>query len=170
MKQASTSSTGAASTVADHGTASSNSAPARAPSSDIEYLKLACEQYRTNVTNFWARSNLFLLLTGALISVFVVNGQPGYLRLGIPILGLLVVTFWYMTLDATYHWVRYWRAEVARVDNVIGPFKVFHQAQMVAIQRGFRVTPDWIAKWLPLLMGAAWVAVTILWLFSKGRH
>jgi len=126
---------------------------------DLEILKMVSEHFRQDVREFWPRSNFYLVVDAALVSIFVQSNSESRYLLGI--MGITVSVFWFLAAHGSIVWLQKWRAELRRLDDLVDSQAVFHRVEAYATTRPWH-SPSWITQWLPLCFLAAWVALLIV--------
>jgi hypothetical protein len=169
-------STGAEVLVMDGSTAHTNSASAgrvrdhaesarestEPSAADIEVLKMTAEHFRQDLREFWVRNNMYLVVTGVLVSVFAALGNKGAYPLALPAFGLLVSIFWFAVSYGSYRWLQIWRDELCRVDRELDRFQVFCRAEQRGGASRTVWSPSWVTRFLPVVMGVGWLALLIV--------
>jgi len=122
---------------------------------DIEVFKMVHEHFMQDVREFWQRSNFYLVVNAALVSVFA-SGEQSQLRVALAGVGLLISLFWFMVARGSIIWLRRWRAELMRLDDLVDRFGIYAQAERAVQSRPWE-SPSWITQWLPLAFGVGWL-------------
>jgi hypothetical protein len=140
-------------------------APAAAtpPSSvDLEVFKMVAEHFNQDLREFWVRNNMYLFVTGVLVSVFASLGSNEAYRMALPAFGLLISLFWFAVSRGSYQWLRAWRNELCDIDLLVDRFQVFHRVERQVGRQRKMWSASWITQWLPVAVGIGWLALLIL--------
>jgi hypothetical protein len=147
------------SSVRDHG---EKSRPSIQPSdADIEVFKMVAEHFRQDLREFWVRNNMYLLVTGVLVSVFASLGDKGAYRLALPAFGLLVSIFWFAVSYGSSRWLQIWRDELCKIDRELDRFQVFYRVEQCGRVIRSVWSPSWVTQFLPVVVGVGWLALLI---------
>jgi hypothetical protein len=149
-----------ASSVHDHG---AKSRPSIQPSDvDIEVFKMVAEHFRQDLREFWVRNNMYLLVTGVLVSVFASMGDKGAYRLALPAFGLLVSIFWFAVSYGSSRWLQIWREQLCEIDRELDRFQVFYRVEQRGRASNNVWSPAWVTQFLPVVVGVGWLALLIV--------
>jgi len=136
-------------------------APVQPSGADIEVFKMVAEHFRQDLREFWVRNNMYLLVTGVLVSVFASLGSEGAYRSALPAFGLLVCIFWFAVSYGSSRWLQVWRDELCKLDRELDRFQVFYR-----VEKRDRVShvwsPAWVTRFLPVVVGVGWLALLIV--------
>ncbi|MFY1672695.1 hypothetical protein ACN27G_22475 [Plantactinospora sp. WMMB334] len=132
----------------------------QASSIDIEVFKMVTEHFRQDLREFWVRSNMYLLVTGVLVSVFASLGDKGGYRLALPAFGLLVSIFWSAVAYGSSRWIQIWRNEICAIDREVDRFQVFDRVERRGRERKVW-SPSWVTQFLPVVVGIGWLTLLI---------
>jgi hypothetical protein len=80
-----------------------------------DLFKIVLDTRNFEISNFWLRSNYFLVLNSALAIGFV-NSKVFPLQLGIAALGLIAAMLWYWVTLGSKFWQVRWEAKLAQVE------------------------------------------------------
>lgn len=139
---------------------------------DIRVFEAIQRHYLQDIQQFWQRSNFFLLIQGALISVYLTSAQDeavraeGVLRNPVlwilPFAGMFLALAWWKAAQLSWSWLGYWSACLKESNRAIDRY------QRYLIERPQK-GPEEITKLLPLALLAAWplLAATIFLFFTK---
>jgi hypothetical protein len=119
---------------------------------DIEILKLVHTHFDQDLREFWVRNNMYVLVTGVLVSVFV--STRGIYSLVIGGFGLIVSLFWFVVARASYLWICAWRDELCRLDIEIDRFKAIARVERLPL-RPFGSSTG-VTRWFPLVVAMGW--------------
>lgn len=145
--------------VRDPGEKSPNAAE---PSgADIEIFKMVAEHFRQDLREFWVRNNMYMLVTGILVSVFSSLGDKGAYKLTVPVFGLLVSIFWFAVSYGSLRWLQIWRNELCKIDREIDRFQVYYRVEQRERVRGNVWSPSWVTHLLPVVVGVGWLALLV---------
>lgn len=128
---------------------------------DIEIFKMVAEHFRQDLREFWVRNNMYMLVTGILVSVFSSLGNKGVYQLAVPIFGLLVSIFWFAVSYGSLRWLQIWRNELCKIDREIDRFHVYYRVEQRERVRGNVWSPSWVTQFLPVVVGVGWLALLI---------
>jgi hypothetical protein len=158
---------------------------------DLEVYRVVNEHFRQDVREFWPRSNFYLLVQAALISVFVSNAQqiphsdiPPVLQLFIPrpeiqenpqrnlslilgILGLMHAIIWLIVSRGAIIWIRRWRAHMIAIDNVVDRHQIYSRVESYAQERPV-MSPSTVSHLLPIIFIFGWFALLLEFIFGRG--
>jgi hypothetical protein len=135
--------------------------PIQPNSVDIEVFKVVAEHFRQDLREFWVRNNMYLLVTGVLVSVFASVGNKGAYRSALPAFGLLVSIFWFAVAHGSSRWLQIWRDELCRIDHELDRFQVFYRVEQRGASNRKVWSPSWVTQFLPLVVGTGWLALLV---------
>lgn len=133
---------------------------------DLEVYRAVTEHFRQDVREFWARSNFYLLVQAGLLSVFVAVSPASSFygkitALTLSILGLVIATVWFIVLKGAVLWIRRWRDQTIKIDNVIDRHRVYEKVESFAYSSPI-MSPSNVTQYLPIFFGIAWIALATL--------
>jgi hypothetical protein len=146
-------------------TTSARTPPEDADSSvELERLKLADHHFLHDLQQFWQRARFFVLLQGALFSVFasIADDDESGQELA-PLLvafGLEVALYWGWISRVTADRIETWRQLVIKVDEGLGGRHIFREAEGHA--QSWRHNPTLLAGALPWAIAVMWVIVGLV--------
>ncbi|WP_328474789.1 hypothetical protein OHA21_16135 [Actinoplanes sp. NBC_00393] len=129
---------------------------------DIEVFKVVAEHFRQDLREYWVRNNMYLLITGILVSVFASLGNKEGYGLALPAFGLLVSVFWFAVAYGSTRWLQIWRDELCAIDREVDRFQVYYRVEQRRRVIGKVRSPSWITQFLPLAVGAGWLALLLV--------
>ncbi|GAA3345234.1 hypothetical protein GCM10020358_51520 [Amorphoplanes nipponensis] len=132
-------------------------APDRA--NDIEILKLVHSHFDQDLRQFWVRSNMYLILTGVLVSAYAATAPKGDYSLVVGVFGLVVSVFWFAVARASYLWICAWRAELCRLDEEIDRFRAIARTERLPLRPLASATG--VTRWFPLVVAAGWTTLLL---------
>jgi hypothetical protein len=137
---------------------------------DLQVHRAVTEHFRQDVAQLWMRSNFYLLVHAGLLSIFITTtnntqilGRPTHI-----ILGLLGVTFaivWFVVARGSVLWLERWWKEVVKMDEVIDRYHCYKDVDDFAVTQPYW-NPSYPMQYLPVIFAAAWIALTMLAIFS----
>ena len=126
---------------------------------DIDVFKMISEHFLQDVREFWTRSNFYLLADSALVSVYVSQRQAAtHHWLGS--FGIVVSGFWFVVARGSIYWIKAWRAEVVKLDEVVNRFRSFSAVEHFAKEEPWK-SPSWVTQWLPSAFLLGWMVLLI---------
>jgi hypothetical protein len=129
---------------------------------DLEVFKMVADHFNQDLREFWVRNNMYLFITGILVSVFASLGSNGAYRTAVPAFGLLISIFWFAVSRGSYQWMRAWRHELCEIDLLLDRFQVFHRVERQFRQKHRMWSASWVTQWLPVAVGIGWLALLLL--------
>jgi hypothetical protein len=129
---------------------------------DLEVFKMVADHFNQDLREFWVRNNMYLFVTGILVSVFASLGSTEAYRLALPAFGLLISLFWFAVSRGSYRWLRAWRDELCEIDLRIDRFQVFHRVERQVRANRRMWSASWVTQWLPVAVGTGWLALLLL--------
>jgi hypothetical protein len=128
-------------------------------SNDIEILKLVHSHFDQDLREFWVRNNMYLVVTGILISVFASTVSRGPYALIVGVFGLIISLFWFAVARASYRWICAWREELCRLDSEIDRFQAISRVEQLPMRPLGSAT--WITQWLSVVISIGWIALLL---------
>jgi hypothetical protein len=125
--------------------------------SDLEIFKLLSDHFQQDLREFWQRSNFYLVVSAALVSVFSAQSQDD-LRLAIGSFGLIISAFWFLVARGSLVWIQLWRRELQDMDEIVDRRRVFSRSEANVSRHPWQ-SPSWVTQWLPAVFGLGWVAI-----------
>jgi hypothetical protein len=126
---------------------------------DLEIFKILAEHFRQDLRLFWQRSNLYLVVQAALVSVFVA-AQSGSFASPLCIFGLILCVFWYLVARGSILWISRWRRELIALDRVVDRFHIFLRLEEHVNSQPW-LSPSWVTQWLPVAFAIGWLGLLI---------
>lgn len=127
--------------------------------SDLEIFKVVVEHFRHNLEMFWQPYTLFILIQGALITVFTSTTSLGRDRSALAVFGILLSAYWAWIGWTRWRLINHWRKEVMRLDLTVDRHLAFFWVETHAQRRPLLI-PAYSALALPPLMAVGWI---VLW-------
>lgn len=124
---------------------------------DFAVFQILGEHFRQDLREFWQRSNFYLTIDSALITVCVAQSQ-GSLRWPLAIFGLILSIVWFLVARSAITWLDTWRTQLCTLDLQVNQLAVFNAVETNAHGRRWG-SPAWITQWLPILFALAWIAI-----------
>jgi hypothetical protein len=137
--------------------------PPPAGDANLEMLKLADQHFLFDLEQFWQRARFFVVIHGALFSVFVSiadDGRNSDLDVLIVAFGVLLALYWAWISLLTADRIGEWRRVVMTVEQTLPGAHIFEAAEQHAVK--WRKNPTVVACLLPPAVGAMWVIAAIL--------
>lgn len=125
---------------------------------DVEMLKIAGEHFRHDLSIFWTHSNFFLLIQGALLSVYITqtaSNPDSFLIWTLGMFGVLLAAFWYWVQHARVALIQRWREQVKRLDMAVDRHQVYVAVESYVQGHKLR-SPTYFSQFLPLLFVLGW--------------
>lgn len=139
------------------------------PPAQVEVYKAVAEHFRLNIREFWTRSSFFLVAHAALLSGFAViaTREQGYDRAAIGTalgaLGVALAVCWLGVDAISVRWIDRWRARIVSIEEVVDKYRCYDRAENVGANcKALRLRAQDIARLVPLLFLAAWIALIVL--------
>ena len=132
---------------------------------DLEVFREINEHFRMDVHEYWSRSNFYLLVQGALMSVFVGTVREGgsltAIARTVAILGLVLCLIWFYVARKSIKWIEKWRAARKFMDQ-----RIDRHARFVVVDKvvGSTSAED-ATSYVPCVFAVAW-----LFLLLFGNH
>src|SRR5215813_3667549 len=127
---------------------------------DLQIFQMVHEHFEQDLREFWQRSNFYLVVDGLLLSAFV-SAHLRSLQILLACVGLVISLFWLLVARGSIIWIRLWRGEVRRLDQVVNRFQSFNRVEnQVQVRRWS--SPSWLTQWLPAFFLGGWVAIFLL--------
>lgn len=127
---------------------------------DLQIFQIVHEHFEQDLREFWQRSNFYLVVDGILLSAFV-SAHLRSLQILLVCAGLVISLFWLLVARGSIVWIRMWRGEVRRLDQVVNRFQSFN-----LIEDQVRVSklssPSWVTQWLPAFFLVGWFVIFLL--------
>jgi hypothetical protein len=127
---------------------------------DLQIFGVLTEHFRQDLREFWLRQNFYLVVNAALASVFV-SSHRRPLHIVLASLGLILALFWFQVARGSLKWLRLWRNEVRRVDEIVNRFRSWHTIEANAAAKPWD-SPSWVTQWLPVVFIGGWVTLITL--------
>lgn len=121
--------------------------------------------WNTQVAQRWARSQVYLLIHSAGLSLTIAAPQPTFRFLfWTSIGGLILVIFWYLANWRTNQWLVYWQSRLA----------AFERAEPNPVEIGVFTGPEWermTRSWFPFhyIVNLLIMFIAVLWFITLVR-
>lgn len=133
---------------------------------DLEVFHEVSEHFRMDVREYWARSNFYLLVEGALVSVFVAVARDSTSDRGLAtilgVFGFLFCLYWGIVAREGVMWIERWRKERIRLDA-----RIDRTASLGGVE-GMKdplKSAENATSFAPFVFAVGWVALLVwLWL------
>ncbi len=115
----------------------------------------------TEVTLRWSRSQMFMIINSAMLSVIFTKDAGFWLLFLASIFGMGMAAVWLMINQKSQQWVEYWQTRLAQIRHEEEPttVNVFIGPEWDAINKGF--TFHKLLTILPGVFTAVWIGVLI---------
>lgn len=134
---------------------------------DLVVFQAVLEHFNQDLREFWARSNFYLLIQSGLLSVFAVltssenyRGSDQAVLTALGMLGLTVAIIWFVVMKGCIFWIRKWRTEVIRIDEVVDRHMIFSRVENYASSNPF-MSPSNVTQYLPLVFIVVWIVMLL---------
>jgi hypothetical protein len=127
---------------------------------DIQIFQLVHGHFEQDLREFWQRSNFYLVVDGLLLSAFA-SAHVRSLQILLACGGLVISTFWLLVARGSVTWLRLWRGEVRRLDQVVNRFRSFDRIEHQAQTKKWS-SPSWLTQWLPAFFLVGWIIIFVL--------
>ena len=128
---------------------------------DLEVFREVNEHFRMDVREYWSRSNFYLLVQGALMSVFVgtVREQSSLsvLTITVGILGLVLSLIWVYVARKSAKWIEKWRSARKVTNQRIDRHAVFVEFDDVSHDR----SAEKATSYVPCVFPTAWLLLLL---------
>ena len=113
----------------------------------------------TEVTLRWSRSQMFMIINSAMLSVVFARDVGFWSLFFLSIFGLMMVAVWFLINEKSQQWVEYWQARLAQIRHEEEPttVNVFIGPEWDAINKGW--TFHRLLTFLPGAFTVVWIAV-----------
>jgi hypothetical protein len=134
-------------------------------SCDIEIFKMVTSHFDQDLREFWNRANFYLLINAGLFSAFLIV-YPALIKdhvlivVEVPLLGITIAAFWYLTLRGAQYWIGQWRDEVIRLSKELDRFQCYANIEALVKKRRF-LSPSYLTKFLPIVFMIAWIMILV---------
>lgn len=120
----------------------------------------------TEVTLRWSRSQMFMIINSAMLSLVFTRDMSFLPFLLLGLLGMLIAIVWLIINEKSQQWVEYWQARLAQIKHTEDPdtVNVFIGPEWDAINKGF--TFHALLRILPGAFMGVWIFV-IAFSFTK---
>ena len=148
----------------------------QSPIKVVEEFNAITDHFKQDLREFFTRSNFYLAVQAALLSVFGVRDTPANLfdhvvTLVLILTGLALSVFWGVVAHGSVLWIDRWRKEVRRLSAEYSETKSYDRIEEWADEHR-RQSPERITMYLPWLFGAIWcvfgIAVLVRYAASTG--
>ncbi len=115
----------------------------------------------TEVTLRWSRSQMFMIINSAMLSIVFTRDASFWLLLFLGIFGMIMAAVWLMINEKSQQWVEYWQTRLAQIKHMEEPdtVNVFIGPEWETINKG--LTFHKLLKILPSVFVAVWIGVLI---------
>ncbi len=118
------------------------------------------DHFKQDVREFFTRSNFYLAVQAALLSVFGVRDMPANLfdlvvTLVLILTGLVLSIFWGVVAYGCVVWIGRWRDEVRRLSREYSETKSHYRIEALAVKHPWQ-SAERITMYLPWLFGIIW--------------
>jgi len=128
------------------------------------------DHYKQDLREFFTRSNFYLAVQTALLSVFGFRDIPDslldYIVMTVIIAaGLAIAVIWWVAARGSILWIDRWRREVQRLSQEHSPTGSYDEIEQTAKAHPYQ-SPERVTKLLPLLFGLIWftfAAILVYW-------
>ena len=118
----------------------------------------------TEVTLRWSRSQMFMIINSAMLSVIFTKDAGFWLFFLVSIFGMGMAAVWLMINQKSQQWVEYWQARLAQITHTdepnTGTVNVFIGPEWDAINKGW--TFHRLLTILPAGFTLVWIVVLIV--------
>ena len=143
-----------------------------APIGVVDEYKAGTDHYKQDLREFFTRSNFYLAVHAALLSLFGIREIPDtpldyVVTIIITIAGLSLAAFWWFVARSSVWWIDRWRERVQRLSRDYSETHSYEEIEAGAIEHPYR-SPERVTMYLPWLFGLIWfiflVATLVNWL------
>jgi hypothetical protein len=131
---------------------------------DLEIYKMVDEHFRQDIREYFQRSNFYLVVEAALLSVFIsrssVQGKGASMMLPLAILGLLLSGVWFLVMRGSLKWIQAWRARRAAISKKLDRYQYHSEVEELVRFHPWE-SPTTISTYVPILFGIGWVALLV---------
>ena len=127
---------------------------------DLQIFQIVHGHFEQDLREFWQRSNFYLVVDGLLLSAFV-SAHLHSLRILLACAGLIISLFWLLVARGSITWIRLWRGEVRRLDQVVNRFRSFSTIES-RVHTNKWSSPSWLTQWLPAFFLVGWIIIFLL--------
>lgn len=129
------------------------------------------DHYKQDVREFFTRSNFYLAVQAAFLSVFGVRDTPAhffdyFVTLVLILTALALSAFWGVVAHGSVLWIGRWRKEVRRLSAEYSETKSYDRIEAWADEHPMQ-SAERITMYLPWLFGIIWcvfgIAVLVKW-------
>ncbi len=116
--------------------------------------------FRMELKLFWTRANFYLLIEASLITFtasFITN--PIAIT-GISLVGVILGVFWFLVNNGTAFWIKRWREQIIKIDNVVNRFKSYSEVEP-KVKQNLLKSPTFITLYLPWIFILIWCILLI---------
>jgi hypothetical protein len=127
---------------------------------DFQIFQMIHEHFEQDLREFWQRSNFYLVVDGLLLSALA-SAHLRSLQILLACAGLVISSFWLLVARGSISWLRRWRDEVCRLDQIVDRFQSFNTIES-HVQSKTWGSPSRLTQWLPAFFLAAWIVIILL--------
>lgn len=128
------------------------------------------DHYKQDLREFFTRSNFFLAVQAALLSVLGIRDNPDdpfdyAITVVIVFAGLVISTIWVFAGRGSLFWIKRWRDEVIFLSKHFSPTQSYKVLEEIGKIKPYN-SPEQVANLLPYLFGVIWFAIGTIVAFS----
>ena len=128
------------------------------------------DHFKQDLREFFTRSNFYLAVQAALLSVSGVRDTPTNLfdyvvTLVLVLTGLALSVFWGIVAYGSVQWIKRWREEIQRLSKEYSETKSYYRIEKWDKERPLR-SAERVTMYLPWLFGIIWIVFAIAILVS----
>ena len=133
---------------------------------ELEVFRQLCDHYRQDIRLFWARSNFYTVVNGALMSAFAITFKAQTVGAMVTIsvlaaMGIATCVLWRQSTIASLAWIKVWKQKVADANGVLQKAS-WYGGVLVDGERNASQFSSVITIRLPVVMGSAWAILLIV--------
>mgnify|MGYP001593690326 CR=1 FL=1 len=115
----------------------------------------------TEVTLRWSRSQMFMIINSAMLSVMFTRDAGFWLLFLVSIFGMIMAAAWLMINEKSQQWVEYWQTRLAQIKHEEEPatVNVFIGPEWDTINKGW--TFHRLLTILPCMFTMVWIGVFV---------
>jgi hypothetical protein len=148
----------------------------QSPINVVTEFNAITDHFKQDLQEFFTRSNFYLAVHAALLSVFGVRDTPAsffdyVVTLVLILTGLALSVFWAVAAHGSVLWIDRWRDEVRRLSAEYSEIGSYDKIEALADEHPLQ-SPETITMYLPWLFGTIWcvfgIAVLVRYAASTG--
>ncbi|MEE9465339.1 MAG: hypothetical protein V3W14_07200 [Candidatus Neomarinimicrobiota bacterium] len=133
---------------------------------DLEVYKVVNGHFRQDLREFWVRSNFYLLVQAALVSVYAVTADISSdysvaIHSVLGVLGFMVAIVWFIVTRGSLRWLQRWRDQMLLVERRVDRKPCYAEVEKLATMKPI-MSPSYVTHFLPILFCAAWALLIVL--------